>query len=343
MVLDIFSMMRAFAMAAWVLLYGLAWNNAAPEATAWRGGLAFVLVAAGVFWLWRAQVEVTWRAALSGGLGGALVVTLAYHSLGYPLASWLVFGLAAWAQSLARREWARDLANVGLVLTGFMLVNILAGDAPTGVLNRNYLGHVIVALAPSMLARWGWPGAVVASVAVLGGSRGALLGIGVVFLVWAWFFWPWRLLWFFWPWRLLVCLFAPVVLAGIVALFAWRPATVGVRLTLIRDALARWWETSPAFGVGPDGLAALDVAGQAYAHSHNTWVSLASQVGLVGIAVMAGALALAGGRCVRLDRWQWATLAGVLALSLFEDMATGWPVGIVLCLALVGGGDEHTT
>src|SRR4030043_42634 len=74
----------------------------------------------------------------------ALVISNSFHTKGNTgFSPWLVFAGAYGAQRAARRDWRNDLAAFGMVVSWFVVINVLAGFAPAGVLNRNYASLLI--------------------------------------------------------------------------------------------------------------------------------------------------------------------------------------------------------
>lgn len=320
-------LVTGFLFAVWTLLCGLAIGNLADEAPIVRGVLMAAAIAALIVILWRSGWHLLPGGALLFGILGAMAVSAAYHSPGFPLAAWLLYGLAWLTQGLIKRDWRDELAVAGMVCAYLVVHSVWNGGFP---LNRNTLGHYVVTFAPAMIARWGWPGVVAAGTGLLIGSRGVLLGLIVASVV------------LFDAPRRLAKLAAPAVAAGVVGLgviggvaglWAWRPSTVWVRLTLAQHALERWWAASPAFGAGFEPMA-VELRGGFFSHAHNTLSALSMQIGLVGLAIIGLAVVLLARVRPRWARWQWAMLASVGTLCIFEDLATGWPVGVALCLVL---------
>lgn len=90
-------------------------------------------------------------------------------------------------------------------------------------------------------------------------------------------------------------------------------------------------------GVGPGGLWArhliTEPGGGFQVHAHNiliTWIAETGLIGLLGAAVAAVS-------CVHvyLDRWKWATLAGLLAWSMV-DQPLWWPGPLLMTALLLG-------
>jgi O-antigen ligase len=76
----------------------------------------------------------------------------------------------------------------------------------------------------------------------------------------------------------------------------------------------------------------VDVYG--FAHAHQTAISIGAQAGLLGLVIIVIMLAFS-----KRQAWSWwelATLAVVGVLSLFEDVAMVWQVGIVASIILAG-------
>jgi hypothetical protein len=319
------------------LAHSLITSNVADWASTGRGMLVLAIGASLVFWLWRSGVRLSPTAAGLAGTIGALTISDQVHSLGgVGLSVWAVYAGTFLAQSKIKRNWRDDIAMAGVVLGGFIALNGLAAmPNVTGIFNRNTLAHILVVMSPALIDRWRWPGIVGgAGVLLLIGSRGALIAFAVVLIV----------MLQLWKMKEFIMLSVPFVFASIflavvvgVMMYVMRPQTVNIRIDLMRESIQRWWSTSPLFGVGPGGLRFDDVAqfGQlGFAHAHNLLVSLASQVGLVGVGGIGVSFALVDRWRGRLAGWQAATLAAAAALSLFEDISTLLPAGVILMLVL---------
>lgn len=322
--------MIGFLFALWSMVYGMSFGNVAPWAAAVRAVLAVLLALAGLAWLWRARPRLDLAQALITGLLVAAVISNSFHSTGnYGFANWLVFAGAYGLQRLVLRDWRNDVAVFGLTLSLYVMLNFLAGQAPSGPLNRNYVSLLIVLAAPAMMARWpvaGW--LVPCSAILISGARGALVGMHMFTVVMVDIS------------RRLKFIFAAIGLAGGISLISIRTWTVGARLALARAALSDWWATSPVWGLGPGGIAVEGWrVGEPFVshHAHNVWISILAQVGLVGIVliVLCSLASLWASHIPNLARWQWAALAASGVLSFVEDLAVWWPVLILIAIMLV--------
>ena len=317
--------------ALWSLVYGVTFGNVEPWAAPVRAVLATLLALAGIVWMWRAQVKLELIQALIVGVLVALVISNSFHTNGnIGFAPWLVFAGVYGAQRAAQCDWRNDLAAFGMTVSWFMVFNVLLGSAPAGVLNRNYASLLIVLAAPAMMARWPWPGWLMAVGAIaVGGSRGALVGFSIGTIVMSSV--PRRIKW----------VAIPACLAGGLALISVRPATIFSRLNLARAAISDWLATSIAFGMGPGGISVDGWrVGEPFVshHAHSVPASILVNVGVVGVVIVMALCSLAARRLHKtnsLDRWQLATLASAAALAMVEDLAVWWPVGIIICLAAV--------
>jgi hypothetical protein len=309
----------------------MTFGNVEPWAAPVRAVLATLLALDGIVWMWRAHVKLELAQALIVGVLVALVISNSFHTNGNTgFAPWLVFAGAYGAQRAAWRDWCNDLAAFGMVVSWFMVINVLLGAAPAGVLNRNYVSLLIVLAAPAMMERWTWPGWLMAVWAIaVGGSRGALVGLVIGTIVMSDV--PRRIKW----------VAIPAVMTAGLALISVRPTTVMARLNLMRAAISDWWTTSIAFGLGPGGIAVEGWrVGEQFVshHAHSMPASILSNVGIVGVVIVVALCSLAARRLHKtnsMDRWQWATLASATALAMVEDLAVWWPVGIIICLSSV--------
>ena len=323
---------------AFWLLDGLVRGNTSPEAAPWRAGMMAALVIVCLIGMWRARVRVppAWGAMI--GILSALSVAEIYHyrPTGGGLSTWVIYALVLFACSVSQRDWTRDLALAGLVIGGLVLVAAPAGFPPGGMFNRNMVAATLVALAPATWARWRWWAAVPFFAAVITGSRGALAAglAGIIVLAR-----PWERIGGRWSW--LAAPGAALLAAGLVAI---RPATVMRRVECLGEVMVRWWASSPMFGLGPTFMMKLDSWGGAPADdAHSLIPTLAAQAGIVGLFIIALAIGCLVRRPDRLPtmRWQWATLAAVGTLSIIEDVAAWWPVGIVAVMAIANLSQVH--
>lgn len=162
------------------------------------------------------------------------------------------------------------------------------------------------------------------------GSRGAIIGVGAVLLV------------YLWPVlrrsRYVLAMIAPFVVAVVVWLISWRPATAAIRLHYWQSAWAAF-VANPIFGVGPGGLKIgkfITEPGLGYqVHSHNALVTWTAETGLHGLVCLAMALNELRYISYTIDTWQLAILTGLFVHSMVDEPLF-WP-GPLLAFALVVG------
>jgi hypothetical protein len=230
------------------------------------------------------------------------------------------------------------MALSGLVIGGLVLLAAPAGPPPGGIFNRNMTAATLVALAPATWARWRWWVLVPWAAVAITGSRGALVaGLVGIFVLAS----PWEKIG---RWSWVAAPGGVAILAGLVAI---RPATIMRRFECANEVIRHWWATSPWFGLGPTFQIALQSWNGAPAdEAHSVIPTLAVQSGIVGLFVIAMAIiCLVRWPARRLTQdWQSATLATIGMLSIFENVAAWWPVGIVTVIAVAsiqGQRNEH--
>jgi hypothetical protein len=335
---------------AFVAVDGAVRGNSLPWAAPWRAGLVSVGIIAGFVVLLARSIRLEPVVAALAGVLAALVISESYQQIGgFGLSAFVLYaGAYAW-QRQVNHDWRQAFMLSGSIIAWLVIVIVLSKQIPPNTLwNRNVIAGVLVvclAGAWSLTAedRGSFTFCVlIAAAIVITGSRGAVMGMAAVALVFvtrrvhlA------RKMW------LALAVAGALGLAGLIAL---KPTQSYERLFFIRDAVQQWRDTSMLYGAGPGLLRVVaPVKSEVDYHAHNSLVSLAAQVGLMGAGVIGLALSTmqrkgwpvnANGQPVTGQRafstWQWATLAGVAAHSLVDDPLTWWPVGLALMLALGG-------
>jgi hypothetical protein len=315
----------SYYLAALVIVDGLVTRNDFAWAGLPRALMVLSIVVVAVIELYRSGVRLDAPAAAIVGIIGAMVVAESHRATLDGLALWLVYlGAFALARSV-RRDWLGDVARAGALVAVFELwLRIM--PPPEGAWNRNVIGAVlVVCLAASFgwesdpewhrLRRWGVSLAILIGIFATG-SRGAMAGAFVSACV------------MFFP-RALVTVPA---LAG--ALIVMRPYQSAVRIEYWSNGVRAWIDNF-AFGLGPGRLEfpVFDHGRWLMMHVHNAYISLAAQVGLIGLVVLA-AFCVVTAR-VNIGRAAIAALAGVAAHSIVDDPLLALPVGLMLCLCLV--------
>lgn len=322
----------SYYLAALVIVDGLVTRNDQAWASLPRALMVLSVIAVAVLELYRAGVRLDAPAAVIVGIVGAMVVAESYRATLDGLALWLVYlGAFALARSV-RHDWFGDVARAGALVAVFE-VWLRIMPPPEGAWNANVIGAVlVVGLAASFgweatpewhrLRRWGVSLAILVGIFATG-SRGAMVGAFVSACV------------MFFP-RALV---AAPALAG--ALVVMRPYQSAVRIEYWSNGVRAWLDNF-AFGLGPGQLEfpIFENGRWIITHSHNAYISLAAQVGLIGLVVLAAFVAVTA--CVRLGRAAIAALAGVAAHSIVDDPLLALPVGLMLCLCLIGHSDASS-
>lgn len=313
---------------AFIAIDGLAMRNPSAWAAPARAGTLLAMFVCGVWLALRAGVRVRLPAAALIGLVAAMAISDAYQQPVMGLTLWLVYVGCYALQARVQRDWTYDFALAGtalaLVTCLYYLVN--RAEPPMGMWNKNVIGGILVVLLPSAAVLPSRAARITALVVMLCGiivtaSRGALMGTFAVLAV------------LYQPWALLV---APVCA---IPLILARPLQSGVRLDYWRSALdtlagnATW-----GVGAGRILLPSFDARPCCEVHAHNSLLSIALQVGGLGIAAVVGALGLS--QRPRWQRWQIAALAGVAVQSLVDDPLTWLPVGVILAITLATQQEE---
>lgn len=326
----------SYWLAALVIVDGVVTRNDLAWASLPRALMVLSIVAVTIRELYRARVRLDASAAVIVGIIGAMVVADSYRAPLAGLALWLVYlGAFALARSV-QRDWFGDVARAGVIVAVFA-VWLRIVPAPDGAWNRNVIGAVlVVCLAASFgwkadpewhrLRRWGVSLAILVGILATG-SRGALVG---AFVAACMMLYP----------RALVTVPA---LAG--ALVMIRQDSSAVRIEYWSKGVRAWLDNL-AFGVGPGQLKLPMFTYGTFeiTHPHNAYIALGAQVGLVGLVVLA-AFAAVTARARPLCRASLAALAGVAVHSIVDDPLIALPVGLMLCLCLIGHSDaskRHT-
>jgi hypothetical protein len=319
----------SYWLSALVIVDGIVTRNDHAWAGLPRALMVLSVVAVAVLELYRSGVRLDAPAAVIVGIVGAMVVAASYRATLDGLALWLVYlGAFVLARSV-QRDWLGDVARAGALIAVFeLLLRIM--PPPEGAWNSNVIGAVlVVCLAASFgweaapewhrLKRWGVSLAILIGICATG-SRGAMAGAFVSACV------------MFFP-RALVTVPA---LAG--ALIVMRPYQSAVRIEYWSNGVRAWLDNF-AFGLGPGRLEfqVLDHGRWLMMHAHNAYISLAAQIGLIGLVVLA-AFCVVTAR-VNLGRAAIAALAGVAVHSIVDDPLLALPVGLMLCLCLVESRD----
>lgn len=323
----------SYYLAALVIVDGLVTRNNFAWAGLPRALMVLSVVAVAVLELYRSGVRLDAPAAVIVGIVGAMVVAASYRATLDGLALWLVYlGAFALARSV-KRDWFSDVARAGALVAVFAVwLRIML--PPEGAWNANVIGAVlVVCLAASFglkavpewhrLRKWGVSLAILIGIFAIG-SRGAMAGAFVAACV------------MFYP-RALVA--APVLVG---ALIVMRPYQSAVRIEYWSNGVRAWLDNF-AFGLGPGRLEfpIFENGRWIITHSHNAYISLAAQVGLIGLVVLAAFCAVTAR--VNLGRAAIAALAGVAAHSIVDDPLIALPVGLMLCLCLIGHGDSSNS
>lgn len=308
------------------LVSDLAFGNLAAWAAPARGVIVALMVVAWLVWIRSNHIVHMGEAGLVGVIAAMLISNAANSLNNIGLSSWLVYlGIYA-AQRISPRDWKNDFATAGAIISVFTICNLAAGLG-TGLWNRNTIAMSIMIMAPAMISRWERAGWLLCIPALMLDSRGAWVSMAVMVFVMIWPRLPT-------PSRMMIVFSIPMLFMSLVAL---RPSTFWWRLRLIDAALVDW-SASPLFGVGPGQLwITPDRIGDVYgfAHAHQLWVSVGAQVGLVGLVIITMFI-LSSRRSSYHHRWELAMLAVAGSLSLFEDIAMVWQVGIPASIALAG-------
>jgi O-antigen ligase len=158
-------------------------------------------------------------------------------------------------------------------------------------------------------------------------SQGAILGAIVAFMIMTQPYW-----------RFSTKTLIMVGLGIMAGLIAWQPAMARIRLYYWRRAWVAFL-SNPIFGVGPGGLHARNLipewGGGYQVHAHNTLVSIGAELGLIGLAAVAGIIFLITRFRWKMTRWQLAAIAGLLAHSMVDE-PLWWP-GTLLAIGLIVG------
>lgn len=300
------------------LIDGVCGRNPQPWAAPIRAGMIAAMVGVGVVLLWRARVRLSPGTVVLVGVLSALAVADLYQRSTIGISTWLVYAGAYLLQCAIKRDWRADFAMAGTVLAVLALI-VVVGTAigipkPAGAWNYNSMGGIMASLLPAAITLTGrrrWITSAVISAGVLvstsrGAALGALSGLAVIVQ----------------PWLLVAMPIAGLALAFI------RPVNSLYRFFYWSQALDAW-RSSIVFGVGPG----LQMPWEGI-HVHNTLLGMATQVGLVGIAIMTAAVTLA--RRIHMERWQLATLAVVAVHGLVDDPLAWLPVGVIASQVLVG-------
>ncbi len=251
---------------------------------------------------------VLWTALGSGGLLGGWATWQELSGLKTP-----AYWLGATAHPFTRAYASLHNPNV---LAGALLLTLGASAA----------------LLPKGGWRWPWAAALLLQ---LGGllftfSRGGYFGLGVGLLVLIWRL-PWRRRWLALGGGLVVVLallLAPQFRQRVVGLAQPAKSAAASRLFLW-EAAWRIWETHPLLGSGwggynqlypgarPVGARGTYVLINPPVGAHNDWLQLLSELGLIGVALLACGLALSWWQRPprRLSWRELATLAGLIALA----------------------------
>jgi len=323
----------SYYLAALVIVDGLVTRNNFAWAGLPRALMVLSVIAVAVLELYRSGVRLDAPPAAIVGIIGAMVVAASYRAPLDGLALWLVY-LGAFALArLVKRDWLGDVARAGALVAVFELwLRIM--PPPEGAWNRNVIGAVlVVCLAASFgweashewhtLRKWGISLAILVVIFATG-SRGAMAGAFVSACV------------MFFP-RALIA--APALA---VALIMIRPLESATRIVAWSSGVRAWLDNF-AFGIGPGQLEFTMFSYNRWiiTHSHNAYISLCAQVGLIGLVVLA-AFCVVTAR-VNLGRPAIAMLAGVAAHSSVDDPLLALPVGLMLCLCLIESRDASNS
>lgn len=235
---------------------------------------------------------------------------------GVVLAGWILFGigLVEWVY-----RWWHGLAAIWLFCNPNLIAMLWVLVIPVG------LGH----LRGRDLAAWGVLGC---TVMIATNSRGGVLGLAVALLV---LYWP-RL----WP----VIRYSSVasLLTGAVLLVASRPSTNETRMIAYGSALAGFLGR-PVLGWGPGTFALLPHPGDWF-YSHNMILTVACEMGLMGLMALAVLLWEIWRMRDTAPRWVLAALAGFAAHSLVDEPIWFWGpgLGVMALLALLSQRDRRT-
>jgi hypothetical protein len=198
----------------------------------------------------------------------------------------------------------------GLAIAGALSSLLAVGGIVTG--NRNVVSGLILMTVPANLTAWPdwgrrWYGLAAGAVALaVLGSRGAWLALAVGLIIYAKRYW----------------------LLGLSPVLAW--LLVWIRPNTVAERLHVWAQAVPDVrllgrGFGQALYPTID-GSQTFLHAHSVALTMAVEAGLPALATIAWML----WRLVpRLGRgWQGATLAGLLAWSLIDDVIFSWGPGL---------------
>ena len=179
--------MMGVALVIFIIADGGTRLNTAPEGAIGRGILVAALVVAWLAWLWRAGIHFQFAGAFLVGVLAAYTISESYWRVGgVGISTWLLYAGMYFAQAHIRRDWHKDMAIAGIILSGLVLMAVPSGPPQGGMLNRNMLAGALVALAPAALSLRAKSGlaelvkvtAVMAAIALIG-SRGAWVATAV--------------------------------------------------------------------------------------------------------------------------------------------------------------------
>jgi hypothetical protein len=208
---------------------------------------------------------------------------------------------------------------------------------PNGAWGRNVVAGTLAMLTPSVAARrerrWIML-ATMAAALIATGSRGGLLAAIVALAI---LFWSKQI-----PRWAAIAMPAGIV-ALVFAMIQIRPATALGRFECWAIAVRQWMQLSPAYGVGPGNLMLLvpSFGTRGFeVHAHNSIVTIAAMVGMVGAGLIAAALANI--KRVQMNRWQIATLAALAVHSLVDDPLTWLSTLLIAAVVAAGCGRENS-
>jgi len=300
-----------------VLIDGMVSRNPQPWAAPIRAGLVAALFVISLMMIRRARVRLPIGAAIISGILAALVVSDVYQRVSFGLSTWVIYAGAYALQRASKSDWSKDFSIAGVLVTGLawvILIGTLDGiEKPATLWHRNELGGILAVLLPAATTlpgrqRWIISAFIVAGV-LMTTSRGAILGaaVGMAVIVQ--------------PWALVA---APALAAGLALLMRQEAAVMRLvyfsqAIELLRSSIM--WGVGPGLQMPEEGI-----------HAHNTLLTLVTQIGAVGVAIIGSALTVM--RRVHFERWQLATLAVVATHSLVDDPMCWWPVGVIIGLVL---------
>ncbi len=322
---------------AFIMIDGIVTRNDSAWANGPRAGLMICLFGFGMVMLFWYRIKFEPAVAILVGVVAAMIISQSSSNPSRPdLSLWVIAaGTFMWQRAI-QHDWRPSLARAGLALSLIVLIVAVLAlrgiPAPLqyGAWNQNVVAGTLAVLVPSVISRRNrgkWIVLAAMAVAIIAlGSRGGILAAMVAAIVsvrrrrfprWA-------------------AIAVPVILIALVWYSVeFRPIQTGERILFIRGALQQWRQTSVDFGVGPGNLWFM-IAGHdtEFVQAHNTIVTIAAMVGIVGGAVIGAALT--NMRRVVVDDWQLATLSALMVHGLVDDPFTWLPTVIIAAIAAAG-------